>query len=149
MAETFHSALTAADVMTPAPRTCSRFSTVLEAVLLFRDANCGAVPIIEEGKPVGVLTDRDVALALADHLEQLPNLPVSKLMTEGVVTVAPETPLDSLVAQFGDHAVRRLLVVDNQDQLVGIISWADISHYVSNREVGKAVSEVVQAPDAP
>ena len=57
---------TAADVMTPDPRTCSVFSTVLEAVMVFRDADCGAVPVIDEGKPVGMLTDRDVALALAD-----------------------------------------------------------------------------------
>ena len=41
--------LTAADVMTAAPRTCSRFSTVLEAVMIFRDADCGAVPVLEEG----------------------------------------------------------------------------------------------------
>src|SRR6202020_1112424 len=44
--------ITAADVMTPAPLTCSTFSTVLEAVMIFRDANCGAVPILEEGRPV-------------------------------------------------------------------------------------------------
>ena len=56
-------ALTAADVMTASPRTCSTFSTVLEAVLIFRDNDCGAVPILAEGKPVAILTDRDVALA--------------------------------------------------------------------------------------
>jgi len=64
--------LTAADLMTASPRTCSKFSTVLEAVMIFRDADCGAVPILEDGKPVGVLTDRDVALALAAHGERLP-----------------------------------------------------------------------------
>ncbi len=52
--------------MTAAPRTCSTFSTVLEAVMIFRDSDCGAVPILEEGKPVAVLTDRDVALALSE-----------------------------------------------------------------------------------
>ena len=59
--------LTAADVMTAAPLTCSTFSTVLEAVMIFRDADCGAVPILEEGRPVGILTDRDVALSLAEY----------------------------------------------------------------------------------
>ena len=56
--------LTVAEVMTAAPRTCSPFSTVLEAVMIFRDADCGAIPIIEAGKPIGILTDRDVALAI-------------------------------------------------------------------------------------
>ena len=64
--------LTAADVMTAAPRTWSRFSTVLEAVLIFRDADCGLVPVVDGGKPIGVLTDRDVALALADYKDALP-----------------------------------------------------------------------------
>ncbi len=80
--------LTAADVMTPNPRTCSNFSTVLEAVLIFRDADCGAVPVLEDGMPVGVLTDRDVALALADH-DNLARLPVSQIMMRGVVAVPP------------------------------------------------------------
>jgi CBS domain-containing protein len=146
MAEFTRSTLTAADVMTSAPRTCSTFSTVLEAVLLFRDADCGAVPIIEDGKPVGILTDRDVALALAEHQENLPDLPVSKIMTQGVVAIAPETTLETLVNQFGDYRVRRLLVVDKADQLLGIVAWADIAPYVANREVGKVVSEVVESP---
>ena len=67
MASTAAKSLTAADVMTPNPRTCSTFSSVLEAVMIFRDADCGAVPVLDDGKPVGVLTDRDVALALAEH----------------------------------------------------------------------------------
>jgi len=53
--------LTAADLITPGPRTCSPFSTVTEAALIFRDENCGALPVVENGRPVGMLTDRDVA----------------------------------------------------------------------------------------
>ena len=71
-ADEFNPLLTAADVMTPSPRTCSNFSTVLEAVLIFRDADCGLVPVLEDGKPIGVLTDRDVALALIDHGDRCP-----------------------------------------------------------------------------
>src|SRR5262245_60890523 len=108
---------TAADIMTPNPRTCSNFSTVLEAVMLFRDADCGAVPILENGKPVGVLTDRDVALALPDE-PNLASQPVSKIMTSGVVTVSPDTLIEEVRAKFGDAAVRRLLVVDDRDQLL-------------------------------
>src|SRR4051794_41276415 len=114
MASPDRSKLTAADVMTPAPRTCSTFSTVLEAVLIFRDADCGAVPVLDEqGKPVGVLTDRDVALSLADHEEGLPSLPVSQIMSQGVVSVTPETGLDAVIAKSVEAGVRRILVVDS------------------------------------
>jgi len=146
MPEPSPATLTASDVMTSSPRTCSVFSTVLEAVLLFRDADCGAVPVIDEGKPVGILTDRDVALALADHEEALTDLPVGKIMTQGVVSIPPDMPLETLIQQFGDHQVRRLLVADTQGQLLGIVAWADVAPYVAHRTVGKAVSEVVEAP---
>jgi len=138
--------LTAADLMTANPRTCSSFSTVLEAVLIFRDADCGAVPVIDDGKPVGVLTDRDVALAVAEHGENLPGLPVSTIMTQGTVTVAPDTPINDLVDQFGDRGVRRLLVVDANGLLIGIVAWADVAPHVPDRTIGHAVSEVVEKP---
>ncbi len=136
-------ALTAIDVMTAGPRTCSTFSTVLEAVLIFRDADCGAVPVLEDGKPVGVLTDRDVALALADHESGLSALAVGQLMSRGVVSVPPEASMPTVIGKFGDSGVRRLLVIDASDQLLGIISWADIAPYASDRTVGQVVTKVV------
>src|SRR6516225_9461059 len=98
-------ALTAADLMTPNPRTCSTFSTVLEAVLIFRDADCGAVPVLDDGKPVGLLTDRDVALALPEHATALADLPVSDLMTHGVVAVSPSDGLEAIASKFADKGV--------------------------------------------
>ncbi len=137
---------TASEIMTPNPRTCSKFSTVVEAALIFRDADCGAVPILEDGKAVGVLTDRDIALALAEYEERLPSLPVSEIMSKGVVSVAPDAPLDQIVDKFGDQGVRRLLVIDASNQLVGIIAWSDVAPHVPDRAIGRAVSEVVEQP---
>ena len=139
-------ALSAADIMTADPRTCSTFSTVLEAVLIFRDADCGAVPVLEDGKPVGVLTDRDVALALANYESGLSALPVGELMSRDVVSVPPDAPLSIISDKFGDKGVRRLLVIDADDQLVGIISWADFAPYASDQRVGQVVSRVVEQP---
>ena len=137
---------TAAEVMTPGPRTCSPFSTVLEAVLIFRDADCGAVPVVDDGKPVGLLTDRDVALALAMHGENLANLPVTDLMTQGVVAVSPSDGIEVIAAKFADKGVRRLLVIDPQGQLVGIIAWSDLAAYFPKQRVGQVVSDVIQHP---
>jgi CBS domain-containing protein len=136
---------TAADVMTPNPRTCSPFSTVLEAVLIFRDADCGAVPVVDAEKPVGVLTDRDVALALADY-PNLAGMPVADVMTKGAVTVAPDATLEAVKEQFGAHAVRRLLVADSSGQLLGIIALADIAPHLPDRDVGMVVGDVVEQP---
>jgi CBS domain-containing protein len=135
--------LTAADVMTPAPRTCSRFSTVVEAVLIFRDADCGAVPVVDGGKPVGVLTDRDVALALADYKDALPGTAVGEVMTRDIATVPADAKLDAISRTFSERDVRRVLVVDGE-RLVGIISWANLAPHVSARGLGKLVRHVVE-----
>lgn len=136
---------TAADVMNPSPRTCSRFSRVIEAVLIFKEEDCGLVPIVEEGKPIGVVTDRDVALALGVH-DDLVDCPIEKIMTTSLVTVGPAATIDEVVDTFGRNAVRRLLVVDSGGLLAGVISWKDVSGQISDREVGRAVAEVVEAP---
>jgi CBS domain-containing protein len=137
---------TAADVMTPGPRTCSTFSTVLEAVLIFRDADCGAVPVLDDGKPVGLLTDRDVALALAENGGDLTSLPVSELMTRGVVAVTPSDSIETISEKFADKGVRRLLVIDAQGQLVGIIAWSDVTNFLTKQKIGEVVTEVIQHP---
>ena len=137
---------TASDLMTPAPRTCSTFSTVLEAVMIFRDADCGAVPVTENGEAVGILTDRDVALALIDKGADLQDLPVSDIMTKGVVSVRPDASLEEIESTFAAKAVRRLLVADSGGQLVGIVAWSDVSHYVSAQKLGRVVADVVEKP---
>ncbi|MGP0064794.1 MAG: CBS domain-containing protein [Isosphaeraceae bacterium] len=134
--------MTAADVMTAAPLTCSKFSTVLEAVMIFRDADCGAVPILEEGKPVAILTDRDIALGLAESPD-LVNRPVSEVMTPGIVAVSPEDTLGQVCETLRSQAVRRLLVIDPDGRLLGIIGWADIAPVLSDRMMGRLVTEVV------
>ena len=134
--------LTAADVMTAAPRTCSTFSTVLEAVMIFRDSDCGAVPILAEGKPVAILTDRDVALALSESSD-LSRQPVGSIMTEGVVSVAPEARLDEVCTALRAHGVRRVLVIDAEGMVKGIIGWTDIAPVLSDRMMGMVVKDSV------
>jgi CBS domain-containing protein len=139
------STLTASDVMTANPRTCSPYSTVIEAVLIFRDADCGAVPVVDAGRPVGILTDRDVALALADHPD-LATRSVADIMSEGVVSVKPDSSLREIEALFGQRGIRRVLVVDDQHRILGIVAWADVAPHASNREIGAFVSNVVEQP---
>ncbi|MDB5350805.1 MAG: putative transcriptional regulator, contains C-terminal domain [Planctomycetota bacterium] len=134
---------TAADVMTASPRTCSPYSTVLEAVMIFRDADCGAVPVVDGGKPVGVLTDRDVALALAEFPD-LVSRSVADIMTKDPITVSPDSPISEVEAKIAANAVRRLLVVDASGALVGIVAWKDLADRTPTCEMGQVVTEVLE-----
>jgi len=135
--------LKVAQAMTVAPRTCSPLSLVLEAVLIFRDADCGAVPITDAGKPVGVITDRDVALALAGHETDLANTPVGELMSKDVLTIGLDDSLELAMEKLGDYGVRRLLV-DDDGVLQGILSWADLAPHLTPAALGRVVSRIVE-----
>jgi CBS domain-containing protein len=134
--------MTAADVMTVAPHTCSSFSTVLEAVMIFREKDCGAVPILADGKPVAILTDRDVALALSEFPDVV-SRPVSEIVAPGIVAVAPNDTLERVCEVLRDKAVRRVLVVDSAGQLLGIIGWSDIAPILSERMMCRLVQDVI------
>ena len=136
------STLTAADVMSVSPRTCSVFSSVLEAVLIFRDADCGAVPVVQGGLPVGIVTDRDVALALASYPD-LANRPMGEIMTKGTITVAPDAPLEEIRAMFSKHDVHRLLVVDTAGQLLGIVARTDLAPLGADVRLDRGADESV------
>ena len=120
------STLTAADVMTTGLRTCSAFSTVVEASLILRAANCGSVPVVEAGTVIGIVTDRDIALAVADQPD-LTNVTVSAIMTEDPITIAPEATVSEVLATLTVHAIKRVLVVDRSGQLVGLVAKADLA----------------------
>ena len=135
----------AADVMNSSPRTCSRFSRVIEAVLIFKDEDCGLVPVVEGGKPIGVVTDRDVALALASY-DNVADRPIEEIMTTSLVCVTPSTPIREVLSTFSREAVRRLLVVDSEKLLVGVIGWKNVCGVIPDQQVGRVVTDVVESP---
>jgi CBS domain-containing protein len=132
--------LKVSDVMTAGPRTCSPVSSTLEAVMIFRDVDCGVIPVTQEGRPVGVVTDREIALALADHQADLASTPLDALMTRKVVTIAADASLDAAIESLGGEGLRRLLVVDADGRLVGVLSWTDLVPHLSERGLGHVVS---------
>ena len=143
MADPTRTPRTAADVMTTDPRTCSAFSSVLEASALFEDADCGSIPVVDGGRPIGILTDRDVALAVANNPD-LGNRPVADFMSKDVISVAPDASLEEVGALFGQEGLHRILVVDAAGQLQGIIAWSDLAPHVSEASLGRLVGEVAE-----
>jgi len=135
----------ASDVMSSSLRTCSKFSLVIEAVLILKEEDCGIVPVVEEGKPIGVVTDRDVALALATH-DDLNQTPIEEIMTTSLIAVSPATPMTEVMETFARESVRRLLVVDAEGLLVGVIGWKDVCGETPDGVVGHVVTDVVEAP---
>jgi len=112
--------------MVPVPQTCSPFSTVTEAVLILKDQGVGMVPVVDLGKPVGIVTDRDVALSVAGQ-PQLGQEPVSDVMNRQFLTAPADTSVDQVLRMMADAGAPTLLVVDAEGLLLGAISWTDVA----------------------
>jgi CBS domain-containing protein len=132
--------LTAADVMTPAGQTCSPFSTVTEAVLLFKDQDTDVVPVVDAGKPVGVVVDRDVALAVADGPD-LADRPVSEIMVEDFPTVPTDAHVHEVLQTMSAANARLALVVDEEGLLAGLIFWNELARRLALDETAGPVPD--------
>ena len=131
------------DVMTPNPRTIEANATIQDAARLMRDEDTGVVPITDNGRPIGLLTDRDIVVrAVADG--EAPNRPVRDLASRDLVTAEPDMSTKDAVDLMGQHQVRRLLVCEG-DRLVGVASIGDIAvKEGKDRRVGDTLQEISQ-----
>ena len=112
------------DVMTPNPKTVELSDSIQDAALIMRDEDTGAIPVVENGRPVGMVTDRDIVVrAVADGQV---SRPVRDIVTTGIVCATPDMSTREANELMSEHQVRRLPVVEN-DQLVGIVSLGDLA----------------------
>jgi CBS domain-containing protein len=130
------------DVMTSNPRTVSPEDTIQNVACIMRDEDTGVVPVVENGRAVGVVTDRDIVVrAVADG--QL-NRPVRDIVSGDVITARPDMSTKEAAQLMSEHQVRRLPVVEN-DRLVGIVSIGDLAvKEGSDKRVGDALQDISQ-----
>ncbi|WP_171446636.1 CBS domain-containing protein [Corallococcus carmarthensis] len=120
--------LTARDIMTRQVRTARRDSSLREVAQLMRDEDCGVVPIVDaEGRLLGLVTDRDLALRAFTGQRAVDGLRAADVMTEDLEAVLPEEDLHGVIELMGRRQVRRIPVVEPDDRLVGIIALGDIA----------------------
>lgn len=113
------------DVMTPNPRTVTPNDSIQSAARIMRDEDTGAVPVVENGRAVGMVTDRDIVVRAVAEDGQL-NRPVREIVTGSVICATPDMSTREASDLMSEHQVRRLPVVDN-DRLVGIVSIGDLA----------------------
>jgi CBS domain-containing protein len=132
--------------MTEAPHTLGPDMNAFDAAGLMRQYDVGIIPVVDGGKFVGVVTDRDLALRVLAERQNPQNVRLGDIVTKSPVTVTPDTKLSDARDLMAEHKIRRLPVLKG-DQLVGIISIGDIAvQDASKRAVGDALSEVSESP---
>ena len=112
------------DVMTSNPRTVSPNDSIQVAARIMREEDCGVVPVVENGRPVGIVTDRDIVIrAVAGGAG---DKSVREIATTDLVFVKPDASTKDAEKLMSERQVRRLPVVEN-GRLIGIVSLGDIA----------------------
>ena len=113
------------DVMTPNPRTVELSDTIQDAARIMREEDTGAVPVVEDGRVVGMVTDRDIVIrAIADGDFEAT---IDDIVTDDVVCATADMTTAAAAELMGEHQIRRLPVVDETERLVGIVSIGDLA----------------------
>jgi CBS domain-containing protein len=138
---------TAREIMTPSPQRLGLDDPVTKAAEHMAADDIGALPVCDgDGHLVGILTDRDIVLRVVSEGRDPASTKVSDVVQRAeVVTIGADDPAEEAIRTMKDHAVRRLPVVDGQD-LVGMVSQADIARALPDARVGDLVGAISSAP---
>ena len=114
------------DIMTTEVRSCSRGTNLSEAAALMLDGDCGVLPVVEEGKLAGIVTDRDLYIALATRNKRACDVTVGEVARAPVFTCGPDDELQTVLDAMRQHGVRRLPVEGFAGAVLGMISINDV-----------------------
>jgi CBS domain-containing protein len=129
-------------VMTAAPKTLSPSMDAYDAAGMMANFDIGAVPVVDEGTLVGLVTDRDLVVRVLAGRADPSGVRLGDLATRSLISVTPDMPLTEARELMAEHRVRRLPVVKD-DQLVGIVSLGDLAvASASKRVMGEALEEI-------
>lgn len=114
-------------LMTPAPSTCRLDTPLDEISRLMNEGQCGTLIVLDHrGCPVGILTDRDLALEIGKTSRHPSEVPAADSMTSPMYTCSPDDGVRDALERMAAARVRRLPVLDTDGSLVGIVSIDDV-----------------------
>ena len=129
-------------VMVKDPITLNPHASVRDAARLMRDKGIGSVIIVNERKPVGILTERDIVRRITAVGLNPETLTVDNVCSKPVVAVNHIMDVDDAVDVMRDNKIRRLVIVDNNDDVVGIITSDDIGYNLRSMSETLAVKYI-------
>jgi CBS domain-containing protein len=113
-------------VMAKGVRFCAPDMNLATVAEIFWEQGCGALPVVENGRAIGMITDRDIAIALGTRNAKAGETLVREVALPKVFFCLPQDDIHTALATMRAQQVRRLPVVDNEGVLVGILSLDDI-----------------------
>ena len=136
------------EVMTRDVEVASPNDTIQSVAQKMAQMDVGVMPVCDGRRIQGMVTDRDIAIrGVAQGVSG--DSPISQVMTGNLEYVMADDDLDRAADKMADHQVRRLPVVDENKQLVGIISIGDLAQEHKDKVIGRTLEEISQPGRGP
>ena len=131
------------DIMTAEPRALAPGASAMEAAQVMRDNDIGDVVVLEEERLYGIVTDRDIVVRVLAEQSDPSAVRLADICSRELTTIAPDASVGEAVRLIREKSVRRLPVVEEDGQVVGIVSFGELA---ISRERGSALADVSAAP---
>jgi len=129
------------ELMTTEPISVEPKATLGEVATLMKQQDCGSIPVVEGGRLVGIVTDRDIVVRGVAAGKDPKTQRVSEVISANPVTIGPDDDVTDAEKKMADRQIRRLPVVE-AGKLVGIIVTAQIARAGNERQVGETLKEI-------
>jgi CBS domain-containing protein len=132
------------DIMTPSPATCTPDTRLREVAALMVTHDCGSIPVVEKGsdQPIGIITDRDITVRAIAEGKNPQDLTARDCMTSPIESIQCSASLAECTDRMESSQIRRMIVVDDNNKICGIVAQADIAMYAPEEETAEMVQEV-------
>jgi len=141
------------EVMTRSVIAVQPGDTVLRAAQLMTESNCGALPVVDNSsRLIGIVTDRDLIVRSISRGMDPRYVQVDECMTQGSFACHANNTLKDCMRQMSRHQIRRLPIINDHNQVIGILSQADLARYTGaypDRGMRNAMADVLSAVSEP
>lgn len=127
------------EIMTRDVQVCDLNASLAYAAKMMWDNDCGVLPVLKDGREiVGLITDRDICMGVAFRDRNPSSISVEEVMTGAKYSVTPDDDIHQALETMQEHKVRRLLVIDAEGRLAGVLSMNDVTLHAEEEAGRKA-----------
>ena len=130
------------DVMTGRPRAVTPQTPLTEVAALMETEDVGSIPVVEDDRLVGIVTDRDIVVRAIAKGKDPKGMPASAVSSRELVTVHPDDDLSDALELMARHQVRRVAVTGENERLLGVVSQADVAREAKEKDTGEVVQSI-------
>ena len=139
------SALRCGEIMTKNVTTCGLDTVIRDVADMMEDENVGSVPVVDNGRLVGIITDRDIVCRVIAEGRDTRTTKAREVMSEDLITCSPDDPVVEAIRRMGEHQIRRLPLCDMNGRLRGILSLGDVALEAErDQDLANALEQISQ-----